>query len=75
MVIVYRAEKAAVKTDNAGAEAAMEWLFAHMDDADIDSPLEQKGQSRNNAGKVQIAVLRHCLSSNSYASCWCLNNS
>merc|ERR1711904_389973 len=34
-----RAEKAAVKTDNAGAEAAMEWLFAHMDDADIDSPL------------------------------------
>lgn len=32
-----RAEKALLTT-NAGAEAAMEWLFAHMEDPDIDVP-------------------------------------
>jgi ubiquitin carboxyl-terminal hydrolase 5/13 len=32
-----RSEKALLTTGG-GAEAAMEWLFAHMDDADIDEP-------------------------------------
>ena len=35
-----RSEKALHATGNADAEAAMNWLFAHMDDADIDAPLE-----------------------------------
>ena len=35
-----RCEKALHATGNADAEAAMNWLFAHMDDADIDTPLE-----------------------------------
>jgi len=31
-----RAEKALAKTNNRGVEPAMEWLFAHSEDADID---------------------------------------
>lgn len=34
-----RANKAAIKTGNSGAEAAMNWLLEHMDDPDIDQPL------------------------------------
>ena len=36
-----RCEKALQATGNADAEAAMNWLFGHMDDPDIDLPLEQ----------------------------------
>eukprot|EP01102_Stenamoeba_stenopodia_P009647 TRINITY_DN2851_c0_g1_i5.p1 TRINITY_DN2851_c0_g1~~TRINITY_DN2851_c0_g1_i5.p1 ORF type:complete len:465 (-),score=84.78 TRINITY_DN2851_c0_g1_i5:287-1681(-) len=35
-----RSRKAAVKTNNAGAEAAMNWLLEHMEDPDIDDPIE-----------------------------------
>ena len=35
-----RCEKALHATGNADAEAAMNWLFAHMEDADIDAPLD-----------------------------------
>lgn len=35
-----RCEKALHATGNAGADGAMEWLFAHMDDADIDEPFQ-----------------------------------
>jgi ubiquitin carboxyl-terminal hydrolase 5/13 len=38
-----RCEKALHATGNSDANAAMEWLFAHMDDADIDAPLELGG--------------------------------
>ena len=34
-----RCEKALHATGNADAEAAMNWLFAHMEDPDIDTPL------------------------------------
>ncbi|EXJ61444.1 ubiquitin thiolesterase [Cladophialophora psammophila CBS 110553] len=34
-----RCEKALHATGNADAEAAMNWLFSHMDDPDIDEPL------------------------------------
>lgn len=34
-----RCEKAALGTSNAGAEEAMNWLFAHMEDPDIDDPV------------------------------------
>jgi ubiquitin carboxyl-terminal hydrolase 5/13 len=35
-----RCEKALHATGNADAQAAMEWLFSHMDDPDIDVPLD-----------------------------------
>lgn len=36
-------QKAAINTSNAGVEAAMNWLLAHMDDTDIDTPISQVG--------------------------------
>ncbi|KAH0843855.1 Ubiquitin carboxyl-terminal hydrolase 14 [Fonsecaea pedrosoi] len=38
-----RCEKALHATGNADAEAAMNWLFSHMDDPDIDEPLNLGG--------------------------------
>jgi len=35
-----RCQKALLATGNGDAEAAMEWLFGHMDDSDIDAPLQ-----------------------------------
>ncbi|RAL39948.1 hypothetical protein DM860_008088 [Cuscuta australis] len=36
-------QKAAINTSNAGVEAAMNWLLAHMEDTDIDAPISQVG--------------------------------
>jgi len=36
---IIRCQKALLATGNSDSGAAMEWLFAHMDDPDIDSPL------------------------------------
>ncbi|KAF3342628.1 Protein rax1 [Verticillium dahliae VDG2] len=38
-----RCEKALHATGNASADSAMEWLFAHMEDPDIDAPLDLGG--------------------------------
>ena len=38
-----RCEKALHATGNSDANAAMEWLFAHMEDPDIDAPLDLGG--------------------------------
>lgn len=35
-----RCKRALIKTNHSGAETAMSWLFEHMEDADIDAPLE-----------------------------------
>ena len=35
--------RAALATGNAGAEAGMEWVFAHMEDADFNEPLPPPG--------------------------------
>ncbi|KAF9460620.1 ubiquitin carboxyl-terminal hydrolase 14 [Collybia nuda] len=35
-----RCQKALLATGNGDAEAAMEWLFAHMEDPDIDDPIQ-----------------------------------
>ncbi|KAI9343245.1 hypothetical protein BDR26DRAFT_858775 [Obelidium mucronatum] len=35
-----RCKKALIKTGNNGAEIAMNWLFEHMEDPDIDDPIE-----------------------------------
>lgn len=39
-----RCERALHATGNSDANSAMEWLFAHMEDADIDAPLDLGGQ-------------------------------
>jgi uncharacterized UBP type Zn finger protein len=38
-----RCEKALHATGNNDAEAAMNWLFAHMEDADIDTSMDLSG--------------------------------
>lgn len=42
-----RCEKALHATGNADSEAAMNWLFAHMDDPDIDQPLDVGGSAES----------------------------
>lgn len=38
-------------TGNSGAEVAMNWLFEHMDDADIDVPMDfSGGQKKGSQG-------------------------
>jgi len=34
-----RARKAAINTGNSGVDAALNWVFQHMEDADIDAPI------------------------------------
>jgi ubiquitin carboxyl-terminal hydrolase 5/13 len=43
-----RCRKALIITGNAGAEVAMNWLFEHMDDPDIDQPLASASTSSSN---------------------------
>lgn len=38
-----RCQKALLATGNSDPEAAMEWLIGHMDDADIDDPIQSGG--------------------------------
>ena len=51
-----RCEKALHATGNADSEAAMNWLFSHMEDSDIDEPLnlvgDMGGVSKDDADKV-----------------------
>lgn len=37
-----RCKRALIKTHNSGSEAAMNWLFEHMEDPDIDAPLSNE---------------------------------
>ncbi|KAL9002604.1 MAG: hypothetical protein Q9188_004477 [Gyalolechia gomerana] len=43
-----RCEKALHATGNGDADTAMNWLFAHMEDPDIDSPLDLKAPATSN---------------------------
>ncbi|KAI1262600.1 hypothetical protein F5Y18DRAFT_146776 [Xylariaceae sp. FL1019] len=45
-----RCEKALYKTGNSDANAAMEWLFAHMEDADIDEPVQVEAAAGGSSG-------------------------
>ena len=45
-----RCEKALHATGNADAETAMNWLFAHMEDPDIDTPVDLGGDAGAAAG-------------------------
>ncbi|MCO5567197.1 hypothetical protein L7F22_020885 [Adiantum nelumboides] len=50
-----RCEKAAINTSNAGLDHAMQWLLSHMDDPDIDVPLDI-AHSKKGAGPASVAV-------------------
>ncbi|OAA44123.1 ubiquitin carboxyl-terminal hydrolase 14 [Metarhizium rileyi] len=57
---VNRCEKALYATGNSDANAAMEWLFGHMDDPDIDTPLNlssQGGEPGNTVDPGKIEML------------------
>lgn len=47
-----RCEKALHATGNGDAETAMNWLFAHMEDPDIDSPLDLKTPAAGNTSSA-----------------------
>ncbi|KAJ2321236.1 ubiquitin C-terminal hydrolase Ubp14, partial [Coemansia sp. RSA 2681] len=54
-----RCVKAVAKTGNCGAEAAMTWIFEHMDDADIDVPEPMAaavGAAADDDGRTLAAV-------------------
>lgn len=47
----HRAQRALAKSGYKGAQVAMDWLFAHENDPDIDDPFEEpKGHSLNDPG-------------------------
>ncbi|KAF9563466.1 ubiquitin carboxyl-terminal hydrolase 14 [Agrocybe pediades] len=57
-----RCQKALLATGNSDPEAAMEWLFSHMEDPDIDDPIQPTsqsggGQSAPEPDEGQIAML------------------
>lgn len=49
-----RCEKALHATGNSDAEAAMTWLFSHMEDPDIDKPIDFGGGGGQPAGGTSI---------------------
>jgi ubiquitin carboxyl-terminal hydrolase 5/13 len=51
-----RCEKALHATGNLGTEAAMNWLFAHMEDPDIDEPLVLADQVHSSGTAAQDAT-------------------
>ncbi|KAJ2784668.1 ubiquitin C-terminal hydrolase Ubp14 [Coemansia javaensis] len=51
-----RCVKAVRRTGNAGAEAATNWLFEHMDDPDIDVPDEAQAQAQAQGAADPAAV-------------------
>ncbi|KAG8221718.1 hypothetical protein J3R82DRAFT_2006 [Butyriboletus roseoflavus] len=52
-----RCQKALLATGNSGAEAAMEWLFNHMEDPDIDDPIQLSVPSVREPSGEEIALL------------------
>lgn len=59
-----RCQKALLATGNCDSEAAMEWLFAHMDDPDADAPIQLSSESSGSEGHrtvepdpIQVACL------------------
>ncbi|KAH8977355.1 ubiquitin carboxyl-terminal hydrolase 14 [Lactarius akahatsu] len=49
-----RCQKALLATGNSDPEAAMEWLFAHMEDPDIDDPILAAGGPEPSAEQVDM---------------------
>lgn len=47
-----RSTRALYHTGNRGAEEAMNWIFAHMEDTDIDSPFTVPSSSENSSAEI-----------------------
>ena len=45
-------KRAALATNNTSVEAAMEWIFAHMQDSNFNDPIEQSGTGAGGAAQV-----------------------
>ena len=58
-----RCEKALHATGNSDAEVAMNWLFAHMEDPDIDTPVDLGGTSGTAAGPSSNTVSQESIES------------
>lgn len=52
-----RGEKALHATGNDSAEAAMEWLFQHLEDPDIDAPIDNKAATSTGYSQESIEQL------------------
>lgn len=52
-----RCKRALLKTNNGSADVAMNWLFEHMEDPDIDSPLESSSNSKPEPQPADVAQL------------------
>ncbi|KAL7749797.1 ubiquitin C-terminal hydrolase Ubp14 [Sorochytrium milnesiophthora] len=53
-----RCQRALITTGNQGAEVAMSWLFEHMDDPDIDQPIQPatKGAAAPDEGSISMLM-------------------
>ncbi|XP_071730177.1 ubiquitin carboxyl-terminal hydrolase 14-like isoform X2 [Rutidosis leptorrhynchoides] len=49
-------QKAAINTSNAGVEEAMNWILSHMDDPDIDAPIQEESKN-NEVDPSKVATL------------------
>lgn len=54
-----RSIKALYKTGNNNAEAAMNWLFEHMEDADIDEPLDLNNETTTTQNEPSEEVINN----------------
>jgi ubiquitin carboxyl-terminal hydrolase 5/13 len=52
-----RCKKALAKTGNNSADAAMNWLFEHMEDPDIDDPIEMNSNNSRTANDADLGPL------------------
>lgn len=52
-----RAQKALAKTSNAGVEQAINWLSEHLEDADIDEPMEVTTKTQEQLGEDAAKAL------------------
>jgi ubiquitin carboxyl-terminal hydrolase 5/13 len=50
------AKRAALATENVNAEVALEWLFAHMEDADINAPLPTTDAASSSSAAANVEV-------------------
>ncbi|KAJ3293305.1 hypothetical protein HK104_004606 [Borealophlyctis nickersoniae] len=52
-----RCTKALIATGNNGADVAMNWLFEHMEDPDIDTPIQQASAGGGGASEADVSQL------------------
>ncbi|KAG2586665.1 hypothetical protein PVAP13_5NG065200 [Panicum virgatum] len=50
-------QKAAINTSNTGVEEAMNWLLSHMDDSDINDPLNDSRASEQSVDEASVQTL------------------